>query len=117
MKESIELSSDMLEKVTGGSRIEEAAAAAAAEINAISADIAARIIAANAALNARQEVRITIQDAILKGTEAFVSKDGNQVGVRFVTSSPESCEFLEQHFGQLREQLKQALQQECVLTI
>lgn len=117
MKERIGLSNDILENVTGGSRIEEAAAASAAEINAICADVAARIIACAEALNARQEVRITMQNAILKGTEVFISKDGKQLGIRFVTYSHESCDILQQNLGQLREQLMRTLQQDCVVIV
>ena len=117
MKGSIELSNAMLENVVGGSRIDESAGSSAAEIKAIGANIAARIIAANEALNAGLEISITIQESVLRGTKVFISRKGAQVEVRFVTASQESCDVLQQQAGLLREQLKQTLQQECELII
>ena len=82
---------------------------AAAAIRDVGVQVAERIIATNEALNAKQEVRITIQNNILKDTEVFISKDGKQINVNFVTGASESADILNQRSGELRSQLMENL--------
>ena len=91
-------------------RISQAASEKAAiAIKDIGVQVAERIIATNEALNAKQEVRITIQNNILKDTEVFISKDGKQINVNFVTGASESADILNQRSGELRSQLMENL--------
>lgn len=91
-------------------RISQAASEkAAAAIRDVGVQVAERIIATNEALNAKQEVRITIQNNILKDTEVFISKDGRQINVNFVTGASESADILNQRSGELRSQLMENL--------
>ena len=91
-------------------RISQAASEkAAAAIRDVGVQVAERIIATNEALNAKQEVRITIQNNILKDTEVFISKDGKQINVNFVTGASESAAILNQRSGELRSQLMENL--------
>ena len=70
------LSEKELEMVCGGSKVNDLASEAATAIKDIGVEIAARICATTEALNAGMEVRITIQENTLKGTEVFITKNG-----------------------------------------
>jgi hypothetical protein len=50
----------------------------------IAVQVAEKIIASNEALNAKQEVRITLQDGILKDTDVSISKEGKSLSVVFL---------------------------------
>ena len=66
-------------------------------------------MATNAALNAKQEVRITFQNNVLKDTEAIISKNGGDLNVTFITRSDESANILNVRGGDLRSQLMERL--------
>ena len=45
----------------------------------------------------------------MKDTEVFISKDGKQINVNFVTGASESADILNQRSGELRSQLMENL--------
>jgi hypothetical protein len=71
-------------------------------IRSIGVEIAERILASNAALNAKQEVRITLRENVLQGTEVVVAKDGKMLSVNFFTSAAESAALLASRQAELR---------------
>jgi hypothetical protein len=85
------------------------AAEAANVIKNLASEVAEKIIATREALNAGQEVRITIQDGILKDTDVIITKDGKTLIVNFVTGSDESANILSHRGGELRTQLMEKL--------
>jgi hypothetical protein len=89
--------------------IEPTSNEAASLIKEIGVQIAERIIATNEALGARQEVRVTLQESVLKDTEVIISKDGKSLNVTFVTGSGESADVLNYRSGELRAQLMERL--------
>ncbi|MDR1413529.1 MAG: hypothetical protein LBI56_01140 [Puniceicoccales bacterium] len=91
-------------------RIEPSSAEAANVIKNLGIEVAQRIIASHEALNAKQEVRITLQESILKETEVFITKDGKSLSVNFFTQSDESANILNHRSGELRMQLMEKLQ-------
>lgn len=99
------LNDEDLQQVAGGNYAVGAANDAAATLQFLGIEISARITATEEALNAKLEVHITLPESILRSTEVFISKDGKQIIVRFVTSSQESADFLYQHSGELRSEL------------
>lgn len=103
------LSEKELEMVCGGSKVNDLASEAATAIKDIGVEIAARICATTEALNAGMEVRITIQENTLKGTEVFITKNGKEIGIRFVTCDTQSADILNQRSGELRSQLMGSL--------
>lgn len=79
--------------------------AAAEIIKNVGSTIAERILATQEALNANQEVRITLQDNVLKNTEVFISRDKSGLNVHFITGAMESADILNFRSGDLRTQL------------
>jgi hypothetical protein len=79
-------------------------------IKSISQEVAERILASTAALNARQEVRVMIKDNILRNTEVIIAKDGKMVSVDFFTSALESASLLSSKQSDLRSHLLNTLQ-------
>lgn len=78
---------------------------AAEIIKNVGSTIAERILATQEALNANQEVRITLQDNVLKNTEVFISRDKSGLNVHFITGAMESADILNFRSGDLRTQL------------
>lgn len=56
-----------------------------------------------------REVRITLKNSILPGTEVRFSQQAGKMQVQFVTNSSQSQEFLAQHAGALQDGLNQKL--------
>jgi hypothetical protein len=90
-------------------RIEPQSQEAASVIKSLGVQVAEKIIASYEALNAKQEVRVTLQDSVLKDTEVLISKDGKAISVNFVTGSDESASILNHRSGELRMQLMEKL--------
>jgi type III secretion system needle length determinant len=82
---------------------------AAGIIKNLGVQVAEKIIATYEALNAKQEVRMTLQDSVLKSTEVVISKNGGQLNVTFLTGSEESANILNYRSGDLRTQLMERL--------
>jgi hypothetical protein len=78
-------------------------------IKNLAIQVAERIIATNEALNAKQEVRITLQDGILKNTEVSISKEGKTLNVAFSTGSNDSENLLRANSDALARQLQNNL--------
>ncbi|MDR1233479.1 MAG: type III secretion HpaP family protein [Puniceicoccales bacterium] len=78
-------------------------------IKNLALQVAEKIIATNEALNAKQEVRITLQNGILKDTEVSIFKDGKALGVIFSTGSNESENLLRANSDALMRQLQNNL--------
>ncbi|MDR0351197.1 MAG: hypothetical protein LBH49_00925, partial [Puniceicoccales bacterium] len=78
---------------------------AAETIVKISSEIANRILISNAALDAKQEVRVQLKNDILPGTEIFIAKDGPKLNVQFNVAVSESAFFLMGRQGELRQHL------------
>jgi hypothetical protein len=74
-------------------------------IKSIGVEVAEKILASNEALNAKQEVRITLRESILPNTEILISKDGKMLAVNFFTSASESVLLLASKQADLRQQL------------
>jgi hypothetical protein len=89
--------------------IEPSSIEAATAIRDLGLEVAQRIIATNEALNAKQEVRITLQEGVLKDTEIFINKDGKTLSVSFLTGSSESGDILSTRSGELQSQLMRNL--------
>jgi hypothetical protein len=79
-------------------------------IKSIGYEVAERILASADALNAKQEVRVTIKDNILKDTEVVISKDRKMLAVDFYTSADKSVSWLVSKQVELRAHLLQTLQ-------
>jgi hypothetical protein len=71
-------------------------------IKSIGVEVAERILASNAALDAKQEVRISLRENILQSTEVIVSKDGKMLAVNFYTAAAESASLLAAKQAELR---------------
>ncbi|MDR1457773.1 MAG: hypothetical protein LBI47_02920 [Puniceicoccales bacterium] len=78
-------------------------------IKNLAIQVAEKIIATNEALNAKQEVRITLQDGILKNTEVSISKEGKALNVVFSTGSSDSENLLRANSDALIRQLQNNL--------
>jgi type III secretion system needle length determinant len=78
-------------------------------IKNLAMQVAEKIIATNEALNAKQEVRITLQDGILKDTEVSISKEGKSLDVVFSTGSNASENLLRANSETLMRQLRNNL--------
>ncbi|MDR1528628.1 MAG: type III secretion HpaP family protein [Puniceicoccales bacterium] len=78
-------------------------------IKNLAIQVAEKIIATNEALNAKQEVRITLQDGILKDTEVSIFKEGKSLGVVFSTGSSDSENLLRANSDTLMRQLQNNL--------
>ncbi|MDR2776682.1 MAG: type III secretion HpaP family protein [Puniceicoccales bacterium] len=78
-------------------------------IKSLAIQVAEKIIATNEALNAKQEVRITLQDGILKDTEVSIFKEGKSLGVVFSTGSNDSENLLRANSDALMRQLQNNL--------
>jgi hypothetical protein len=78
-------------------------------IKNLAIQVAEKIIATNEALNTRQEVRITLQDGILKNTEVSISKEGKALNVVFATGSIDSENLLRANSDTLMRQLQNNL--------
>ncbi len=101
---------------TGTSPAEPLAAAAAvsdagAVVAEISASVAERVLVSDpgAGSHQQQEVRITLKDDVLPGTEVRVWREGGQVRVEFVTSSDSSASFLSREQASLQTTLHERL--------
>jgi Cu/Ag efflux protein CusF len=86
-------------------RISPASEEATNVIRNIGMEVAKRILATHEALNAKQEVRITLQD----NTEISVTKEGKTLNVNFAPQSEEMAEILNLRSGDLRSQLMERL--------
>ncbi|MDR2779109.1 MAG: hypothetical protein LBB16_02370 [Puniceicoccales bacterium] len=75
-------------------------------ITNLAIQVAEKIIATNEALNARQEVRITLQDGVLKDTDVVISKEGKTLSVVFFTGSSDSVNLLRDNSDGLMRQLQ-----------
>jgi type III secretion system needle length determinant len=82
---------------------------AAGVIKSLMVEVAEKIIATNEALNAKQEVRITLQDGILKDTDVSISKDGKSINIVFATGSEDSVNLLKNQSGELIQRLQNNL--------
>ncbi|MDR3144153.1 MAG: flagellar hook-length control protein FliK [Puniceicoccales bacterium] len=89
--------------------IDPTSSEAAGIIKNLGVQVAEKIIATYEALNAKQEVRITLQENLLKDTEVVISKDGGRLNVTFMTGSDESASILNHRSGDLRSQLMERL--------
>ncbi|MDR3273975.1 MAG: flagellar hook-length control protein FliK [Puniceicoccales bacterium] len=78
-------------------------------IKSVGREVAERILASSAALNAKQEVRISLKNEILPNTEVIVSKDGKMLSVDFYTSASESASLLASKQAELRAHLMDTL--------
>ncbi|MDR2721153.1 MAG: hypothetical protein LBB15_02590 [Puniceicoccales bacterium] len=78
-------------------------------IRSIGTEIAEKILASAAALNAKQEVRIMLKNSILPNTEIVLSKDGKMLSVNFFTSASESASLLSSKQAELRLHLLNTL--------
>ncbi len=72
-------------------------------------EVADRILVSDAALSGEQEVRVTIKDSILPGTELRVGQEGGQLVVRLITESDQSFRLLTQHQDTLQTYLRDRL--------
>lgn len=90
-------------------RIDPQSTEAANIIKSLGVQVAEKIIASYEALNAKQEVRVTLQNDVLKDTEVLISKDGKSLNVNFVTGSDESASILTNRSGELKVQLMERL--------
>jgi type III secretion system needle length determinant len=77
----------------------------------IGSEIVNRILISNAALDAKQEVRVQLKNDVLPGTEIFIAKDGPKLNVQFVTTVSESAFFLMGRQGELRQHLMDNLKE------
>jgi type III secretion system needle length determinant len=89
--------------------IEPTSNEAAMLIKNLGVEVAEKIIATHEALNAQQEVRITLRDGVMKDTEIIISKDGRALNVSFITGSDDSASILNLRSGDLRTQLMEKL--------
>ncbi|MDR1891240.1 MAG: type III secretion HpaP family protein [Puniceicoccales bacterium] len=89
--------------------IDPAANESAQAIKSIAVQVAEKIIATNEALNAKQEVRITLQDGILKDTDVSISKEGKSLSVVFFSGASDSVNFLRENSDSLMRQLQNNL--------
>ncbi|MDR2735545.1 MAG: hypothetical protein LBB20_01740 [Puniceicoccales bacterium] len=94
-------------------RIDESASlkSSAERLAKISSEIVSRILVSHAALDAKQEVRVRLSNAILPGTEILISKDGTKLSVQFNTTVSESAFFLMGRQGELRQHLMDNLKE------
>ena len=102
------LNDKILEGVSGGSSIDADTASA---LHHMSIVLTERIIAANEALNARQEIIINIgaECPLLADTTARIRKSSNTVYITFDTANYESVSILNQHTGEIRSRLMDTL--------
>ena len=108
-RKNSELTDAQLTHVNGGAGVNETAESAEEVIRNIGIQVAERIEATMEALNARQEVRLAIQNTLLKGSTVIISKIGKEHNVSFVTVNDQQVYFLSQHIGELRSRLMEAL--------
>ncbi|MDR2436368.1 MAG: hypothetical protein LBD33_03630 [Puniceicoccales bacterium] len=78
-------------------------------IKSVGTEIAERILASTAALNAKQEVRITLKNSVLPSTEIILAKDGKMLSVDFFTSASASASLLSSKQAELRLHLLNTL--------
>jgi type III secretion system needle length determinant len=75
-------------------------------IKTLGQEIAEKVLASTAALDAKQEVRIAIKDSILKETEVTISKNEGTLSVNFYTSASESASLLASKQAELKSHLR-----------
>lgn len=74
----------------------------------VAQQIADRILVADPA-SGNREVRITLKDSILPGTEIRIEQQSGKLQIQFFTDSPRSHELLAQHQASLQERLAEKL--------
>ncbi len=91
--------------------------AAAHEVDELVKEIAQRVLVTKEPLKNAGEVRITMQDGVLPGTEVRVSHEGGRLLVNFVTSSHRSVELLGRVQEQFQTQLGAAIKEPVVVKV
>jgi type III secretion system needle length determinant len=91
-----------------GAAAADAAAFGAMQMENIVQQVADRILVSPPGAGG-QEVRITIKDSILPGTEVRITQNGGQLQISLVTNDARSHELLAQHQAALQERLTEKL--------
>jgi type III secretion system needle length determinant len=76
-------------------------------ISKVAQEIADRILVSDISRGGGEEVRISLKDSVMPGTEIRIVKEGESIRVEILTTSNESHRLLSDHRGALQEALKE----------
>ena len=83
----------------------------------VSQTIADRILVSDPAHGGDAEVRITMKDSVLPGTEVRITEKNGELQIQFHTDSPESRDMLSKHQMQMTERLNERLERNVAVDI
>lgn len=82
-------------------------AASSPNISKVAREIADRILVSDVSRGGGEEVRISLKDSVMPGTEIRILKEGESIRVEILTTSNDSHRLLSEHRGSLQDALKE----------